>query len=119
MQRKLQKALGRAFTAATASSQTHAGGPGKKACNIWSLDRDIERTMKTKLGFIDPVDLKSRRNAQKQSVLDYLQAALASCQTKSGNGGKRQYLNAAFWSEFFDSFGFNTVGFHGLRAVSA
>ena len=97
VRRKLQKALDRAFTAAPASSQTHAGGPGTKACNIWSPDRDIERIMKTKLGFIDPVDVKSRRNAQKQSVLDYLQAALASCQTQSGNCGKRQYLNAAFW----------------------
>ena len=38
---------------------------------------------------------------------------------KGGGAGKRQYLNASFWAEFFLAFGFKTPGFHGLKEVDA
>ncbi len=38
---------------------------------------------------------------------------------KGGGAGKRQYLNASFWAEFFLAFGFKNPGFHGLKEVDA
>lgn len=45
----------------------------------------------------------------------HLEAALQADNGRSGSAGKRQYLNAAFWSGFFNSCGFKTPGFHGLH----
>lgn len=44
----------------------------------------------------------------------YLEAALRDQRLKGSISGKRAYLNADVWTQFFNDFGFKTLGFHGL-----
>ena len=79
-----------------------------KDSKAWNLQRDIDRILKGKLGFVHPVELKSRRNPQGLSVTEALENALQENQAKSGGGGRRQYLTASFWQTFFNDFVFKT-----------
>ena len=45
--------------------------------------------------------------------------ALTENGVKGGGAGKRQYLNASLWAEFFLAFGFKNPGFHGLSEADA
>ena len=85
-----------------ADEEATAPDKGSKA---WSLQRDIDRILKGKLGFVDPLELKSRRNSKGISVTKALEEALLENQAKSGSGGRRQYLTGAFWVRFFEDFG--------------
>ena len=67
----------------------------KKGSHTWTMQRDIDRIIKGKLGFVDPLEIQSRRSNKGVSVRQYLEAFLSmNCQ--SGSGAKRQYLNAGF-----------------------
>ena len=91
----------------------------KKGSEAWAMQRDIDRIIKGKLGFVDPLEIQSRRSDTGVSARQYLEAALTYGGVKGGGGGKRQYLNAALWAEFFLGFGFRNPGFHGLKEVDA
>ena len=91
----------------------------KKGSHTWTMQRDIDRIIKGKLGFVDPLEIQSRRSNKGVSVRQYLEAFLAMNSHKSGSGVKRQCLNAGFWADFFVAFGFKNPGFYGLKDVDA
>ncbi len=91
----------------------------KKGSKAWAMQRDIDRIIKGKLGFVDPLEISTRRSDRAVSVRQYLESALTDNISKSGGGGKRQCLNATCWADVFVAFGFKTPGFHGLKDVAA
>ena len=83
----------------------------------WSISRELTRIRTHKLSWIDPLELKSRRNAEGQSAMQYIEAQLTTNATKGAQQGKQIYLTMEFWKAFNDSFKFSSEGFFGLRKV--
>ena len=91
------------------------GGPGDAA---WTPRKEAKRIQRRKLSFLDPIQLKSRRNDKGQTPEEYILEAILQRQ-QSSSSKKRVYLNTEFWSKFFKSFDFRKEGFTGLDVVAA
>ena len=81
---------------------------------LWEQLRAVERVKKTKLDWVEPDILKSRRSKDGRSVNDYLFDALS----ENRKGPQRKNLDAEFWATFYADFDIKAPGFKQLRRLS-